>query len=149
MDKERFDSLARAMATGKSRRDVLKLLSGGAAGGALAVTAFDDASAECHAISCSSDANCCPGAPYCVSVTCQTQMAAPDPAPAAPDPAPAAPAAETGTGGTAAVTTVPATGIAPEGADSGVWMGAAVAGGAALLASRILRRDKADARDSA
>jgi hypothetical protein len=143
MDKERFDSLARALAIGKSRRDVLKLLAGGAAGGALVVTAFDDAAAECHGIACSDDTGCCNGAPYCVSGVCAVQMAAEAPAEEETT-------TEQASGGTTTATTVPNTGIGPEGAGSGAWMGAALAGGAAaLFASKVLRRDQSEAEDSA
>jgi hypothetical protein len=142
MDKERFDSLARAMASGKSRRDVLKLLAGGAAGSALVVTAFDDATAECHNIACSSDAGCCAGAPYCVGGVCATQMAAEPPA------------QEESSGTTSQGETVSDLGdpgIGPDaGASSGAWMGAALAGGAAaLFASKVLRRNQDEAEDSA
>ena len=141
MDHERFDSLARAMATGKSRRDVLKLLAGGAAGGALAITAFDDVAAECHGIACSSDAGCCTGAPFCSGGVCATAMAAP----AAEAPVAEAPADDSAQGGTTTAQTMPATGAGPMGTDSGPWIGAALAGGAAaLFASKVLKRDRAE-----
>jgi hypothetical protein len=140
MDHERFDSLARAMAIGKSRRDVLKLLAGGAAGGALAITAFDDVAAECHGIACSDDSGCCTGAPFCSGGVCATAMAAPEPAAEAP-------ADDDAAGGTTAA--LPSTGIGPAGADSGAWMGAALAGGAAaLFASKVLRRNREETEDS-
>lgn len=141
MDNTRFDSLARAMATGKSRRDVLKLLAGGVAGGALAMTAVDDAPAACHNLPCD-DANPCCAGTECSGGVCLEMSA--------PAPAPAAPAAETDTGGTTAAAALPATGVGPAGVDSGAWLGAAVAGGAAAwFATRILRREREDAKDTA
>ena len=70
MDDQRFDSLTKVFARGRSRRDVLKLLAGGTAGTVLLATVANDAGAECHGIACSGDGDCCTGAPYCNGGVC-------------------------------------------------------------------------------
>jgi Cys-rich repeat protein len=121
MDDQRFDSLTKGLARGRSRRDVLKLFAGGAAGGVLAVRALEEASAQAY---CTSDAECGSG------MTCQANYCAAAPAPA--------PATTTDTS-TAAV--MPATGSGPAPADTTPWLGVALAGGAAAwLAGRGLRK---------
>jgi hypothetical protein len=129
MDDQRFDSLTRGMARGRSRRDLFKLLAGGAAAGALAVRAVEDASAQCAgdgALCGGMYAECCSGfvcqASYCVA-------AAPAPeVPAATDTAPAA--------------VMPATGSGPDAADMTPGLGVALAGGAAAwVVGRELRKE--------
>jgi hypothetical protein len=127
MDDRRFDSLAKGLARGRSRRDVLKLFAGGAAGGALAIRALDEASAQCAgdgALCGGMYADCCAGyvcsASYCVA-------SAPAPAPAPAD--------------TTTTTVMPATGSGPAPAEMTPWLGVALAGGAAAwLAGRELRK---------
>jgi hypothetical protein len=147
MDSKRFDSLTRAMATGKSRRDVLKLIAGGAAASGLAVVKLDDASAQqCAWGACTTSDDCDdPVYPECDGQCCQVAMT--DTATTAP------PASADETGGTTTsgetVTTVTNTGVGPDGAASGAWMGAALAGGAAaLFASKVLRRNREETEDS-
>jgi hypothetical protein len=71
-------------------------------------------------------------------------------APAAEAPAAEAPADDSAQGGTTTAQTMPATGAGPMGTDSGPWIGAALAGGAAaLFASKVLKRDRERAEDSA
>ena len=142
MDTKRFDSLTRAMATGKSRREVLKLIAGGAAAGALTTAVLDDATAACHGVPCSDAAPCCSGT-TCQGGTCQPMSA----------PAPTAAPQTTAAGGTtsqgATVTDVGNNGIGPGSRDSsGAWAGIARASGAALLASKVLRREKKEAEDT-
>ena len=137
MEDKRFDSLTRVMATGRSRREMLKLLVGGTAGGILVASVIDDAAAECHGIACSSDSGCCVGAPYCNGGVCSVSAPAPAPAPAAP--------ADTST----ATTAMPAAGTGPLGSDDNSWAGVALAGGAAAwLGSRLLRKQN-EASDEA
>ena len=122
MDDQRFDSLTRGMARGRSRRDLFKLLAGGAAGGALAIRALDDASAQC-----AGDGALCGGAyaACCSGYVCQSSYCVA-----------AAPAADTST---AAV--LPATGSGPAASDMTPWLGVALAGGAvAWIAGRELRK---------
>ena len=127
MDDQRFDSLTKGLARGRSRRDLFKLLAGGAAGGALAIRALDDASAQCAgdgALCGGMYAACCDGfvcqSGYCVA-------AAPAPPPAT-DTAPAA--------------VMPATGSGPAATDMTPWLGVALAGGAAAwVMGRELRKD--------
>jgi hypothetical protein len=137
MDRQRFDSLTRAMAIGKSRRDMLKLLVGGAAGVAVAATVVDEAAALCHGNSCGSDGDCCDSAPFCSGGVCAEQMAAPA--------ATEAPAEET-----TAVTTAPDAGVGPGDSDSNAWLGIAAAGGAAaLVGAKFLRKQHESADEKA
>ena len=46
MDQERFDQIARTLASGQSRRDVLKGLTGTAVGGLLATIGIGEAAAK-------------------------------------------------------------------------------------------------------
>jgi hypothetical protein len=72
MDHERFDDLTRALATSTSRRQFLKTLAGGAAGGLLALLGIGEAAADdtCkpNGKKCRKNAQCCSN--NCVSGTC-------------------------------------------------------------------------------
>ncbi len=61
MDHQRFDDLTRALASGTSRRTMLKRIAGGAAGATLAMMGADTLAAKCRDIGkpCQSDAQCC------------------------------------------------------------------------------------------
>ena len=124
MDDQRFDSLTKGLARGRSRRDLFKLLAGGTAATVLAATLANEAAAECHGITCMSDGECCAGAPICSGGVCVVSA----PAPPATDTAPAA--------------VLPATGSGPAATDMTPWLGVALAGGAAAwIAGRELRKD--------
>lgn len=139
MDDKQFDSLARAMAAGTSRRSLLKLLAGGAAASGIAVVAGNDALAECHGNSCASGDDCCAGAPECSGGVCVVASAP------APEPAP-----EGDSGGTSSAETMPATGTGPLEKGSQFWLVAAAAGGAAAwLAHRIGREPQSETDASA
>ena len=130
MDDQRFDSLTKVLARGRSRRDVLKLLAGGTAGTVLLATVANDAGAECHGIACSGDGDCCAGAPYCNGGVCAVSPPAPAPAP------------DTGSGtDTSTAAVMPATGSGPLTAETTPWLGVALAGGAAAwVTGRMLRK---------
>src|SRR3712207_4230881 len=73
MDHERFDDLTRALATGMSRRQALKSLAGGAAGGLLAFLGVGKAAAappgcKRNGKKCKEDTQCCSG--NCENGTC-------------------------------------------------------------------------------
>ncbi len=129
MDDQRFDSMTRGLARGWSRRDLIKLLAGGAAGGALAIRALDDVSAQCAgdgALCGGMYGECCSGfvceSSYCVAAA---------PAPEAP------PATDTST-----VAVMPATGSGSAATNVTPWLSVALAGGAAAwIAGRELRKD--------
>jgi hypothetical protein len=131
MDNQRFDSLTKGLARGRSRRDVLKLFAGGAAGGMLAVRAFDEASAQCAgdgALCGGMYADCCSGF-VCSASYCVAEAPAPEPEPAT-------------TTDTSTATVMPATGSGPAAVDTTPWLGVALAGGAAAwLTGRALRKD--------
>ncbi len=118
MDDQRFDSLTRGLARGRSRRDLFKLLAGGTAATVLAATVANDAAAECHGITCMSDGECCAGAPICSGGVCVVSAPAPAPAPAT-------------TTDTSTAAVMPAAGAGPAASDMTPWLGVALAGGAA------------------
>ena len=64
MDYERFDDLTRALATGTSRRRVLRGLVGSALGGALSLVGLEAMAANCRLIGqrCNDAHSCCKGA---------------------------------------------------------------------------------------
>jgi hypothetical protein len=131
MDDQRFDSLTKGLARGRTRRDLLKLFAGGAAGGVLAVRALDEASAQCAgdgALCGGMYADCCAGF-VCSSSYCVAEAPAPAPEPAT-------------TTDTSTAAAMPATGSGPAATDKTPWLGVALAGGAAAwLAGRELRKD--------
>jgi len=137
MDDKHFDSLARAMAAGTSRRSLLKLLAGGAAASGIAVVAKNEALAECHGISCSSADQCCEGAPECSGGVCVVASAP------APDPAPAS-----DSGGASSAETMPATGTGPLEKGSQFWLVAAAAGGAAAWLAHRAGREAQNESDT-
>lgn len=130
MDDQQFDSLTRGLAKGRSRRDLLKLFAGGAAGGVLAMHALDEASAQCAgdgALCGGMYADCCSGF-VCSSSYCVAEAPAPEPEPAT-------------TTDTSTATVMPATGSGPATANTTPWLGVALAGGAAAwFAGRELRK---------
>src|SRR5690242_92327 len=77
MDHDRFDDLTRALATTRSRRQFLKTLAGGAAGGLLALLGVGEAVADdlCKPLGkkCKKSKQCCSGnctGGICVVATC-------------------------------------------------------------------------------
>jgi LPXTG-motif cell wall-anchored protein len=167
MDRNRFDDLTRAMATGASRRDLLKGVLGGVAAGA-AVTVMPDMvgaqdetciepGGECvmeeDAVACCGSYTCfeaiCDNARGCWDVEdicdedypcCDETMTCVDGTCTAPTDA----ADDDATGGTAE--TLPSTGIGDSGSSSG-WLGAVAAGGAVAAAATVLRRNRQEPRD--
>jgi hypothetical protein len=131
MDDQRFDSLTKGLARGRTRRDLLKVFAGGAAGGVLAMHALGEASAQCAgdgALCGGMYADCCSGF-VCSNSYCVAEAPAQEPEPAT-------------TTDTSTATVMPATGSGPVAADTAPWLGVAVAGGAAAwLAGRALRKD--------
>ncbi len=77
MDQQRFDDLTRALATGTSRRRMLRGLTGGVLGGVLGLAGLQEASAACRVIDQKCDANnpCCKGA-KCANRHCVCKTAA-------------------------------------------------------------------------
>jgi hypothetical protein len=133
MDDQRFDSLTKGLARGRTRRDVLKIFAGGAAGGVLAMRALGEASAQCAgdgALCGGMYADCCSGF-VCSNSYCVAEAPAQEPEPAT-----------TTDTSTTTTTTMPATGSGPASTDTTPWLGVALAGGAAAwLAGRELRKD--------
>lgn len=64
MDQQRFDDLSRALATGTSRRRVLRGLTGSVLGGVLGLLGLEEAAAACRLIGqrCNANKPCCRGA---------------------------------------------------------------------------------------
>jgi hypothetical protein len=82
MDAQRFDQIAKTIATGTTRRGFLRLLGGGAAAGALSLLGAKSAAAgRCRdtGAGCVDDANCCSG--ICGDGTCQDERPKPEPEP--------------------------------------------------------------------
>jgi len=80
MSAERFDELAKALATGSSRRTVLKALAATAAGGVLAL--LGGKTVEAGGKKCSNDCDCpshsfCTSGGVCVHFTCTTKGSKP------------------------------------------------------------------------
>lgn len=74
MDGTRFDALARLIGRGPTRRGVLRLLLGGAVGGALVQQENDTADAACRKSyrrgPCRDNRDCCPGFACCRNGSC-------------------------------------------------------------------------------
>jgi hypothetical protein len=141
MDTQRFDSLTKALATGTSRRSLLKLFAGGAVATGLAAVKLDDATAQdCAWGACSSSEDCDdPNYPDCDGTCCVASMST------GTTPAPAESTGGTTSSG-ATVTTVTNTGSGPVAGDSRTWMGLAAAGGvAAWVASKLHQKQEAEA----
>jgi hypothetical protein len=130
MDDQRFDAITRGLARGRSRRDVLKLFAGSAAGGVLAMRALDETSAQCAgdgALCGGMYGDCCSGF-VCSSSYCVAEAPAPEPEPVT-------------TTDTSTVVAMPATGSGAVSAETTPWLGITVASGAAaVLAGRMLRK---------
>lgn len=132
MDKSKFDDLARALAQGTSRRDVLRgALFGVTAGAAItvlpnAVAAQDDMDDE---TSDNTDDETSDGLDGTGGGTAAVET----------QPAAAVPAAQPAT--------LPATGIGGSNTENG-WIAAVAAGGAVAAAATVLRRNRAESDDS-
>ena len=162
MDRNRFDGLTKAMATGASRRTVLKGLFGGAAVGAgitlvpQAAGAQDEICIEageaCEMVDgatpCCGSYTCfeaiCDNAKGCWDVEdeCDADYQCCDEGYVCVDGTCSAP---TSAGGE--VDELPATGAGPVGS-SGDWAGAVAAGGAAVAAAMLLRKEKTQSDDA-
>lgn len=70
---ERFNDFARALATGRSRRDAIKLLIGGAAGIAVAGAAFD-INVAAQATECPGEGDSCENTDCCDGFTCNDDL---------------------------------------------------------------------------
>jgi hypothetical protein len=79
MDQERFDQLTRTLATGKSRRSVLKGLTGTAVGGLLAAVGMGEAVAKPAGkpSKCYGENSSCTNGKQCCSGTCTNRTCAP------------------------------------------------------------------------
>jgi len=155
MDTGRFDDLARAMAKGASRRDVLRGILGGAVAGA-AVTVMPEAVDAQETCAGSGEAcemvegSCC--APYtCFEAICDIPRGCVGAGQPCVDDFPCcADEGLTCVGDVCAVAvadageevvTLPETGIGDAGSSSG-WLGALAAGSAVAVAASVLRRNK-------
>jgi hypothetical protein len=155
MDNQRFDALARALATGTSRRTVLKGLAGGAVGGTLLIAGATSQPAAAQQVACTTGTQnacpagyiCCPttntpGGPgicHSASVGCPAPTTAPT---QAPTNAPTSAATAT------SVPALPVTGSGPaaERGASRDWLAPLALAGAALvgLAGKLARSHRAE-----
>ncbi len=163
MERRRFDELTKALATGASRRSVLKgMLGGVAAGAGITVVpqvagAQDDVCIEpggdcemvdgatpcCGSYTCSE--TICDNARGCWEVEdeCDAEYPCCDDTLTCVDGA----CVEAAAGGEDDVDTLPSTGAGPD-AGSGNWAGAVAAGGAAAAAALLLRKEKRQTDDT-
>lgn len=165
MDRTKFDDLTRAMATGASRRSVLKGMLGGVAAGAGITLAPEIAGAqddicieplgECEMVDgatpCCGSYTCfealCDNAKGCWDVEdeCDTEFPCCDESMVCVD---GTCVASTSAGGEDSVDELPSTGAGPD-AGSSSWTGVVAAGGAAAAAALLLRTGKSQTDNSA